>query len=207
MHQLFGFLSGLISLFSYSLYVYTIWRGNTRPSKSSWWILTVVWTVTFLSSYSIGGSESGNAWQSIVTKWLPISYIVGSLAIAISTIWRGQREIWTLTDTLCVVFAGISLFLFLTGGPFVALICSLFADFFGLFPTIKNAWNHPESEDKIAWSITAFATIVGLFAVPVWSFESLSVANWLSTVYLVVADIAVTMIIFIRSSHTKNIPL
>lgn len=206
-HQTIGIIAGLVSLFSYGLYIYQIWWGETRPSKSSWWILSVVWTVILLNSISLApGLDAKEKWGAIAASWLSIAYIVGSLAIAVSTIWRGAHEKWRWTDYVCAFSAGVAIIFYLVvKNPEISLVLSFVADFFGLLPTIENAWKYPEQEDFLAWCLTVVAAVIGLFAVSHWSLSFAGASDWLSPVYLTVFD-GLTTALLVRKffKHTTT---
>ncbi len=196
-HIIFGFISGGISLFAYGIYIYAIWYGDTRPSRSSWWILTVVWGVLLLSSLSIGDSGIQSHWTSYVERGITIAYVLGSLVIAISTIWRGSVERWGVLDYLCAVSAGIALLLyFVFDQPVLSFAMSLVADIFGIVPTVRNAYRHPEQEDFAAWGIECAASFLALFAISVWAFSLESASQFLPVFYLVIANSLITILIW-----------
>ena len=193
-HVVLGFVSGGLSLFAYCLYIYSIWWGNTRPSRSSWWILTVVWGVLFASSLSLGGE---NDWVAYVERAIQLTYVIGSLAIAISTIWRGQNEQWGLTGWLCAGAAGIALVLYFIGQDYLilSLAMSTLADFFGIWPTIQNARKYPENEHLLAWEIEVTASIIALGAISVWALSWGSAGAYLPVFYLIAINGAITFLI------------
>lgn len=193
----FALVSGIISLAAYGLYIYTIWFGDTRPSKSSWWILTVVWSVLLLSSISLSSEGTlVEKFQTLPGGWLSLSYILGSLIIAISTIWRGASEKWGTLDYWCAGSALLALILyFVIHEPFWALVLSLVADVFGIIPTIKNAYVHPDKEDITAWTLESIASIIGLLAITGWFASYESISQWSPVVYLVIVNVIITLLI------------
>lgn len=203
--EIIGLVAGGISLISYILYIYAIWWGSTRPSRSSWWILTVVWGVVFLSSLSLAPGATHEAqWVALASRWLQVVYLVGALAIAISTIWRGANEKWGRFDYLCAASAGIALILyFVVGSPVWSFVFGVLADFFGLFPTIKHAYQRPDEEDLLAWVLTCVGAVVTLFAIPFWSRDNAS--DWIIPVYLTIVDTIPTY--FILRYVLKKKPL
>src|SRR3989344_9149248 len=72
--QHLGEIAGLISFSAYLIYIISTFRGKTKPSRSTWWILTFVGILIFASSYSINAKESMR---------IQLSYIIGPLIIAI----------------------------------------------------------------------------------------------------------------------------
>jgi hypothetical protein len=65
----------------------------------------------------------------------------------------------------------------------VTLVITIVIDVLGFFPTIFHAWQFPEEEDKIAWSIGMFGAAVNLFAVGDWTYTVNSAAIAIYPVY------------------------
>ena len=196
-HQIIGITAGVISLLAYGLYIYKIWWGNTRPSKSSWWILSFVWIIVLLSSVSLApGNTINEQWTSIASRWLSVSYIIGSLVIAVSTIWRGSGKKWNLFDYACLVSAGVAMICyFFFNNSAASLVFAIFADLCGIMPTIKHAWQNPHEEDLTAWIVESFASLLGILAVTHWSLTFQDASDWASPVYLLIINIIIVCII------------
>lgn len=204
--EIIALIAGGLSLFAYGLYIYQIWWGKTRPSRSSWWILTVIWTVVLLSSITLAPGETQiEQWVAVASRWLSISYIIGSLGVAISSVWRGSSEKWGIFDYLCAVSAGVTLVLyFVVKDAVTSLVFGILADLFGLMPTIKHAWTNPEEEDLSAWVLTVVACVLTLFAVSGWSISIEDASDWAIPVYLVIVDLIIVVLIVRRFLFSKR---
>ncbi|MCC7436693.1 hypothetical protein IT402_02350 [Candidatus Nomurabacteria bacterium] len=204
--EIIGVVAGGVSLIAYGIYIYTIWWGKTKPSRSSWWILSIVWTIVLFSSFSLSIGETEQAkWAAVTSRWLSISYIIGSLGVAVSSIWRGASQRWKRFDYFCASSAGFALFLyFFTNNPLASLIFGILADFFGLLPTIKNAQKHPEQENLLSWVITVISCILALFAVSKWSFSVEYMSDWSIPVYLTVVDLLIVIFILRGIIYSKR---
>ncbi len=205
--EILGLIAGGILLLAYGMYIYTMWWGKTRPSRSSWWILTVVWGVILLSSMSFNPDKN---FIDMTSFWITIASILGSLTVAISSLWRGsnkKEENWTKYDTRSALCAGVALALyFIFHRPEVSFIFAILADFSGLFPTIENAKNYPDQEDLTAWIITVASCIVGVIAVPDWGLSFQSASNWAIPVYLVIVD-SIVVFFIVRRFFAKKKPI
>lgn len=190
-------VAGAILLIAYLMYVYDMWWGETRPSRSSWWILSFVWGIILFTSMSFNASDDLVAKTS---RWLAIASITGSFIVAVSSIWRGsnkKEDNWTKYDIRCAACAGIALVLyFIFHKPEVSFVFAMLADFSGLLPTIENARDYPEQESISAWALTVFSCILGVVAVPQWSLSFESASNWVIPVYLVIVDSIVLYFIY-----------
>lgn len=170
MYALYGVLAGACSIAAYLRYITAIYRNSTRPNRATWFIWTIV-SCILLASYAATGART--------TLWVPISYAVGSLAIFLLSLWRGEGG-WTRFDRTCLSGVVLSLFLwwyFRT--PIVALLMNLSIDLMGALPTIRKSWLQPEGEDRYAWLLWAAGNTLNLLAVKSWTF-----ANAAYTVYM-----------------------
>lgn len=156
-----GKVAGIVSFIAFLPYILAILRGQTKPNRATWWIWTIVGFMLGASYYSSGANH---------TIWVPVSYVVGPLIIAILSIKHGEGG-WTRFDRNCLLGAGISLVLWrLFDSPLIALLINLFIDFMGALPTIRKAYNEPESEDRTAWALFFTGNTANLFAVEKWTF-------------------------------------
>lgn len=176
-----GFIAGVISFFAYCLYIVTSMWGKTRPSRVTWWVLTILGILIFSTSYAEGARD---------TLWIAASYILGPLIVAIVSIWKGEGG-WEKLDIFCIVVTAISVVIWFTfNSPLTALIIGLGLDFVGLLPTIKKSFERPDGEDGIAWSLESVASVLSLFAVTTWT-----VGIAIYPIYLVVANMLITVLI------------
>lgn len=161
-HQLFGVLAGVLSFSAYTLYIYKTLKGKTKPNKATWWILTLI-GVIISSSYYAGGARA--------TMWIALSYVLGPLIIAITSIKYGEGE-WESLDKWCLFVAIISAFVwYFSKSPQIALVMNIVMDFIALVPTIKKSYLRPEGEDRPAWTLESISGLINLFAIEIWSFS------------------------------------
>ncbi|MFA6973815.1 MAG: hypothetical protein WC238_03720 [Parcubacteria group bacterium] len=152
-----GMMSGFIIAISSVLYVVSIFINGTRPSRTTWWIWTIL-AILIGSSYHEAGANN--------TLWVPIVYIGEQLAVSIISLTRygegGRRKL----DIVCMAGASIGVVLWwLSGSAALGLAAFIFSDFLGAIPTIEKSYSRPESEDTFAWIITAVGNTLNIFAV------------------------------------------
>ena len=185
-----GITAGSLSLIAYILYNIAILRGTTRPSRATWWILTLVGFLILASYYSEGART---------TIWVPLAYFIGPLVIALLSLKYGRGG-WTRLDRFCFAGAVVSMvFWFLTSSALIALLINIFIDFLGLLPTIKKSYRWPRTEDKTAWIFEAVASLINLFAIQAWTFEI-----YVYPLYLVIVNGLIAMLL-IRKKHRRRL--
>jgi hypothetical protein len=155
-----GLGSGALSLAAIGVYLLDILRGGTRPSRSTWWVFALL-NLTIVATYYAAGARE--------TVWLPASYGVGFLAVAVLSLRYGEAA-WTTLDTLCLGGAVLGLVAWLALGSATAALAVLVAvDAVGMGPTLLKAWRRPWSESRSAWLVGALASLLNVAAVGSWS--------------------------------------
>ncbi len=191
--ELVGLIAGVLALSAAIPYIRAILRGETRPSRATWFIWTVVGLLIATSYYAAGARQ---------TIWVAVVYFVDPLIVAVLSIKFGEAG-WTLLDRLCLAGAGIGVLLWwLSGSPLVALIANLVVDAFGALPTIKKSYCRPQSEDRTAWALALAGATANLFAIEAWSFE---IAAYPVYMFLNVASIA-ALVLLPRKQRNNSPP-
>lgn len=161
-----GWIAGIVGFGAFIPYFRAILRHKTTPNRATWVIWTLVSTISALSYYASGANH---------TIWYPISNAVGPFIVLILSIKNGEGG-WTKLDRACLAVASFGVFLWLyLGSAIIGLCMSLIADAMGAIPTITKAYMRPQSEDRIAWSLTFSAIVINLFAIENWRSFSLLV--------------------------------
>ncbi len=183
-----GVIAGVIAFVAYVIYVASILRGKTKPNRATWWIWAFMGLVVGLSYYASGAEN---------TIWVPFVEFLGPFIIAILSIKYGEGGLTSRTDLFCLLGAIISIFLWIIfDNPVIALVTNLAIDSFAIIPTIKKSYLRPEGEDFSAWFGTGIADTLNMFAVEKFTFAIL-----LYPIYMLVSDLIVIVILFIRKKN------
>lgn len=178
----FGEVAGIVSFAAYLLYIYTIIRGQTKPNRATWWILSLVGTMIAISYYAGGARD---------TIWVAVSYIAGPLITAILSLWYGEGK-WETLDKVCLTGAIVSAIVwYLSSSALIALSVNLLMDFLGLIPTIKKSYLRPTGEDRTAWTLESFAGILNMFAIKTFTFAII-----LYPLYLLILNVFITLLLY-----------
>jgi hypothetical protein len=176
-----GVLAGVLSLLAFVPYVASILRGQTRPNRATWWVWTVCNGILFASYYAAGERRSA---------WVPLSFTVASLFVALLSLKRGEGGL-SRFDRGCVLSCAAGLILWgLSGSPLTALVINIGVDFAGALPTIRKTYLDPKSESLSAWSLFLAANAVNLFAVEAWSSPSIALPIYYFLITLVIIALA-----------------
>lgn len=182
--EIIGVLAGVFSFVAFVLYYLAILRGETRPNRATWIILTIVGVLIASSYYASGARE---------TMWIAISYVVGPLIAALLSLKYGEGG-WNRFDLFCLAGCLVSVvFWWISEQPALTLAINIFIDFLGILPTLKKSYLDPLSEDKIAWSVTSLSNFLNIFAVGQWTF-----AIGFYPLYMLFVNGLITFFLFFR---------
>jgi lipid-A-disaccharide synthase-like uncharacterized protein len=151
-----GILAGIISSIAYIIYFYSILKGESKPSRVTWWIWTFMGGVLALSYYFSGARD---------TIWAPIVEFIGPLITALLAIKYGEGGIEDKADIICFAGGVLSIILWaVSGSPELALFTNLAVDTFAIIPTVKKSFLRPHEESLPAWAGTGLGDFINLLA-------------------------------------------
>lgn len=152
----FGVVAGIISFGAYLVYIISILKGETIPSRATWWILTIVGSVTGASYYFSGAVDS---------IWVPIADVIGIFIVAVLSIKYGEGG-FNKFDITCFFVSMTGLLLwYIFKSPVIALILNLMMDFVGMLPTIKKSYLEPTGESGFSWLLTFTGNVLNFGAI------------------------------------------
>jgi hypothetical protein len=161
----FAILAGVIVVASAAMYAYDTLKGRNNPNRVTW----VMWTLAPMIGFAAQLSQ-GVGLESIFT--FAIGF--GPLLVLIAS-FVNRKAYWKLTtfDLWCGSISLVALVLWVaTGEGLVALVLSIVADFFAAIPTVKKSYFNPESESGYPFLLGAFATVLTLLTISVWTVSS-----------------------------------
>lgn len=184
-----GLLAGCIGFLAFVPYTISTLKRKTRPNKATW----IIWAVLGLiiaASYYVSGARD--------TAWTPIAYAIGMIIVASLSLRYGEDG-WTQLDKFCIGGAALGLALWgITDNAMIALYLTIIIDAMGGIPTLKKAYERPESEDMLTWAMFFIANVVNMFAINSWSVQILSYP-----VYVLILSFSMNVIL-LRAKFMKR---
>jgi len=160
--EFIGIIAGIISFIGYFPYIYSVLHHKTKPSRSSWWIWSLVGLTILLSYYWVGARN---------TIWIPLVFFICPLIVAILSIWFGEGKQLNKLDKTCILGAFISLIPWIIfQSAQITLLINIFIDFLGFLPTIKKTFLNPLYESKISWILFFLGSVLNIMAIEEFSF-------------------------------------
>lgn len=170
---------------SYGVYIFSIYKGKTRPHPFSWFIWGLLTGIAFFAQLSDGGG--------IGTMITALSTIISFFIAGIGYI---KREYITISRSDQWAFAlsllAIPLWYF-TDTALWSIILITLIDTVGFYPTYRKSWHHPEQESSLSFALGGakhFFTIMAL--------ENISVITVLFPFSLVLTNFGLIILIFLR---------
>jgi anti-anti-sigma regulatory factor len=156
-----GPIAGAMSIFAVIPYIISTLRGETKPHRITWWILSLLGLIMSATHFAAGGGS---------TVWVPLCGAIGQLFVAILSLRYGEGG-WGNLDRFCLAGVATSVVLWQQfDSPILALGLTIAIDFLGCLPTIQKALHDPESEDFYTWLVYSLSSGLNLFAIPQWTF-------------------------------------
>ena len=163
-------IAGIFSLFGYAFYWKAILKGDTKPSKTTWWILSLLALTLYFSAKENGASE---------TLWLARGQVAGSLVTAFLALKYGERK-RERGEGFCILGSVVALTsLWFVQAHALALVLTLLTETFAIGLTVQKSWRNPENEDQTAWTVTQIADGLNLFAISSLHFGDIAYPIWL----------------------------
>ncbi len=160
--QLSGQAAAVLALVATIPYVLSILKGKTQPNRASWLIWWLV-NLSLVASYHYAGATT--------TIWLNIAYVFTTGIIFFLSLKYGVGG-YTKLDTFCLAVAAIGLILWwMTNNPVTALYLNILVDALGFIPTLRKAYLHPASEDKLAWNLSVISNALNVMALTSWQLK------------------------------------
>ncbi len=154
MKPLLLILATVIDLTGTSNYIWNIFRGSTRPHRTTRFVLFGVSAVNML------GAISAHAYAG--TLILSALFLARGLILAILSVKKGLGGT-SVTDIICgtVAVAGIVAWK-LSGSGVTALAFAIMADATAYIPAVIKTWKHPKTEAPLLYWLGGLAAFIAV---------------------------------------------
>jgi hypothetical protein len=153
--ELIGQLAGALALMSLIPYLVSIWRGETRPARMTYFIKAVIAIIAITSYISSGARTS--IWTGLVFAFTAL--LIFGLSI------KGGIGGTSKLDLTCLGLAFIvGLVWLITKNAPLALYMSLLVKAIAYIPLVRKVYLQPKTENKLSWNMALTADTLNLFA-------------------------------------------
>lgn len=160
---IFAYISIIIALLVEGRYIYTILTWRTIPNFTGWFIISLSMSFLFVSSWASGATHS--IWLIGVLACLHLIEAVLSLYYWVFRITRFERSL--------IFLACVSLGLwYVTDSPIYTILLNTSIDSMGMISIAYKLFRFPETEDSLAWGVSALMYGIDMLAVTHWNIEN-----------------------------------
>ena len=170
-------VSVFVSVAGSAAYIRDTLAGRSKPNRVSW----SMWALAPLIATGAALSAHADAWATIrifLSGFMPLLVFLASFV--------NRQSYWKLTafDVAC---GACSILAFIVWGvadsPRSAILLAAIGDGFAALPTIRKAWNYPETETGITYIASFVAVLLIIPSIPRWNIE-----NSAFQIYLLIAN-------------------
>lgn len=157
MQQMVLVVGAVLPLVSSWVYIASILRGNTKPQRTTKFLMSLITGMSFFALMA-SGDVSG--------VWLALTSFVQSLVIFyLSLRWGLGGKDWL--DIACVVLCVAGVVVWLSAGePIIGLIAAIVADFIAIIPALVKTWRLPHTETHWFYTLDGLAGLLIMIAGP-----------------------------------------
>jgi hypothetical protein len=180
----------LLGLYGTGRYIFTIFKGQTRPHFFSY----LLYGITESTIFAIQIIDHAGVGAYITAYNALACLTVAAIALAI-----GDRK-FNRTDWISLFASILALILWwLTKNPLIAVLLLIVSDAIAFSITFRKTYHKPYSETLMSYFMSWCKAVLSLFAL-----ESYLLSNWLFLAYLVTANMTFILTTLIRRKHLKN---
>lgn len=185
MEKIFGYISAFFAIVSIFPYIRDILRLKTKPQRVTWFIYSVLGSISFFSQLAKGASDS---------LWLPGVITVNVVIIFLLSLRFGVGG-FSKKDYVVLSIAALGLLAWkVTNEAAIALYIVILIDASATYLTLEKSYKSPETETASLWIFSSLAGFFSLIAV-----GSLNIVLISYPLFIMLADGAVAVTVLIRN--------
>ncbi len=190
--EIFTLIGIIFMLTSYSIYIYSISKGETRPHPFSWFI----WGLLTFIGYLAQISDDAGVGAIITLLSAIISFgIAGIGYVQRKNIIISKSDKWAFGLSLLT----IPLWIF-TQTPLWSVILITIIDAVGFYPTFRKSWYNPEQESILSFALGGFKHFFTILAL-----QNYSLITALFPFSLVLTNAALIGMIYYRKTILRRV--
>ena len=181
--EYFAVIGSVLASMGGIYYAYLTFKGRVKPNKVTWFFWGAFPMIAFAAQLSQGVGLI--AWATFVAGAPPVLVLIGSF-FSKEAYWQTRRIDYGFAAAgfLSIIAWQVTLI------PDIALTCALLADFLVALPTLIKAYRFPETENGIAYGVSAFGFLIAVLAVPEWTYRNAAFVVYLFLLNLCLAVLA-----------------
>jgi hypothetical protein len=186
------FVSASATLLSAFVYIRLMFKGGAKPNRVSW----LMWTIApFIATTA--AISSGVGWAVLpvfMAGFSPLLIFVASFVT--------KQSYWKLAsmDYACGILSIFAIMLWLLiSNPNVAIVLAIAGDALAAVPTLKKAWNHPNTESVWPYLTGVFSALTSYTVARLWTFSEYAFPT-----YLIVINTLLCLSVYHENGFASN---
>lgn len=177
---------------SYIIYVYSIYKGDTRPHPFSWFIWGLLTSIGFVAQISDGAG---------IGALITLASAVISFGIAVIGYIKRENIIISRSDKWAFSLSLLAIPLWLlTDTPVWSVILITLIDMAGFYPTFRKSWHAPTQESSLSFALGGFKHIFTVLAL-----QNYSIITALFPLSLVIMNFSFIAMLYYRRWRLKHV--
>lgn len=167
MFEYLVFVAAFASLLAAFVYIRSMFKGQTRPNRVTWFMWSIAPFIATAAAVS-----NGVGWAVI-----PVFMSGFSPFLVFTASFFNKKAYWKLSsfDYLCGILSGLAVVLwFVTNDPNLAIIFAIVSDAIAAVPTLIKAWHNPKTESSWPFIIGVFSPMTSFLVATTWGFSELA---------------------------------
>lgn len=172
MFEFLVFIAAFASLLAAAVYIHSMFQGQTKPNRVTWFMWSIAPFIATGASIS-----SGTGWAVV-----PVFISGFSPFLILTASFFNKKAYWKLAsfDYLCGVLSGVAIVLwYLTKDPNVAIAFAMASDGLAAMPTLSKAWRKPETESAWPFIVGIFSPMTSFIVANSWRFSDIAFPAYL----------------------------
>jgi hypothetical protein len=190
-NEIIAIIGIIITFIAYGAYIYSIFKGETRPHPFSWFLWGLLTAIGFFAQISDGAGPG--AW---------ITGVSAAVTLLIALIGYLKKSDIVITKADWWIFFGVLFAIplwLITETPLYSVILITVIDAVSFYPTFYKTWHRPEQELAFEYYMAALKFILSLFAL-----NHYSIITVLYPLSLIIMNVLFLIMQFYRKQVLKN---
>ena len=186
------FVAASGSLIAAFVYIRSMFKGQTKPNRVTWFMWSVAPFIATAAAVSNG----------VGLAVIPVFMSGFSPFLVFTASFFNKKAYWKLSsfDYLCGLLSSLALAIwFVTKDPNLAIIFAVVSDALAAVPTLIKAWHNPETESAWPFIIGVFSPMTSFLVATAWGFSELAFPS-----YLIVINIILVLPLLRKSKRTPH---
>lgn len=179
-----------LAFYAASTYVRLILAGHIKPHRITWGGWTLAGILGLWASFD-GGAQVGLIVPGAITLLVAATFV---LSLMPKYGKAGGDKLDYIFGTFAA--AGIIAWRVFDFSPALAATIAVISDGVFLWPTLREAWRHPEEEDIKPWAIGTVAEFLGVLALGTYTFAAAAYP-----IYILLGNLAIAWALLIQGNR------